>query len=125
MSVLFTLIEIVAVAEFPAASRAVAARECVVLVVVVESHEKLYGALVSSVPKFTPSSLNCTPTTPTLSEASADTGMVPATVAPLAGAVIETVGAIPSGAVVVNDQHALKALSLAGLAESLARLCHE
>src|SRR2546422_317865 len=41
---------------------------------------------------FVPSSLNCTPTTPTLSVALAETVIVPATVEPAAGALIETVG---------------------------------
>ena len=48
--------------------------------------------MVSSVPKLTPLSLNWTPTTPTLSEALAETAIVPETVALLAGAVIDTVG---------------------------------
>src|SRR5439155_13997548 len=46
---------------------------------------------------LTPSSLNCTPTTPTLSEALAETVTVPATVAPAAGAVMETAGGVVSG----------------------------
>ena len=46
-----------------------------------------------------PSSLNCTPATPTLSEAVAETvTAVPETVAPLAGVVRETVGGVVSGA---------------------------
>ena len=52
----------------------------------------LYGAAVSSAPRFAPSSLNCTPTTPTLSDAVAETVTVPETVLPSAGAVRETVG---------------------------------
>ena len=40
--------------------------------------------------------MNWTPTTPTLSEALAETVTVPATVAPVAGAVIETVGGVVS-----------------------------
>jgi hypothetical protein len=51
---------------------------------------------VTSAPRFAPSSLNCTPTTPTLSAALAETVVVPATVAPAAGAVIETVGGVLS-----------------------------
>ena len=125
-----TLLTVTAVAGlevvlFPAASRAVAVSECDPLVVVVLFQEIEYGLVVSSVPRFAPSNLNCTPTTPTLSLALADTVMVPDTVAPLVGAVMETVGAMASGAVVVNDQHALKVLSLGMVAESLARLCQE
>jgi hypothetical protein len=56
-----------------------------------------YGEEVSSVPKLAPSSKNCTPETPTASEAVADTVTEePETVAPLAGAVTETVGAVVS-----------------------------
>ena len=50
---------------------------------------------MSSVPIFTPSNLNCTPTTPTLSEADAVTFTAPVTVPPV-GEVIETVGAVVS-----------------------------
>jgi len=67
------------------------------LLAVVESQVNVYGVVVSSAPRLTPSSLNCTPTTATLSAAVADTTtLAPETVAPLAGAVIETVGAIES-----------------------------
>src|SRR5207253_890523 len=62
-----------------------------------------YGDAVSSVPSGVPSSLNCTPTTPTLSLALAVTVVVLETVAPPAGAVIETCGGTISGATsVVN-----------------------
>ena len=44
-----------------------------------------------------PSSWNCTPKTPTLSDAFADTVVDPDTVALFAGAVSETVGAVVSG----------------------------
>ena len=55
------------------------------------------GLAVISAPRLAPSSLNCTPTTPTLSDADADTvSLVPETVAPLAGAVIDTVGGVMS-----------------------------
>src|SRR2546428_12374863 len=47
---------------------------------------------MSSAPRLTPSSLNWTPTTPTLSVAFADTVIVPETVAPADGAVMETIG---------------------------------
>ena len=56
-----------------------------------------YGAAVTSAPRFAPSSLNCKPTTPTLSVALAETVTVPEMVAPATGAVIETVGGVVSG----------------------------
>ena len=56
----------------------------------------VYGAVVTSAPRFAPSSLNCTPATPTLSLALAVTEMLPVTVAPGAGAVTDTVGAVLS-----------------------------
>src|SRR5205809_2699086 len=92
-----------AVAVLPAASRTTAVRLCVPLLAVVVIQERVYGAAVTSAPRFAPSSLNCTPTTPTLSVALAETVIVPETVAPAAGAVIETVGGVVSGgAAVVN-----------------------
>jgi hypothetical protein len=52
-----------------------------------------YGGDMSSKPRLTPSSLNWTPTTPTLSEGLAETGtLFPETVADGAGDEIETVG---------------------------------
>src|SRR2546425_569535 len=48
------------------------------------------------------SSWNCTPTTPTLSVALAETVTVPKTAAPLSGAVIDTVGGVVSGAVLMT-----------------------
>ncbi len=53
---------------------------------------------MSSAPTFTPSSLNWTPATPTLSLADAETVTVPLSVAPAAGDVIETDGGIVSAA---------------------------
>src|SRR5439155_5160668 len=82
---------------FPAASRATAVSVCEPFEVFVVSQEIWYGATVSSAPRFDPSSRNCTPITPTLSEASAETGVVPETVAPLTGAVIEIEGGVVSG----------------------------
>ena len=52
--------------------------------------------MVTSAPMLVPSTLNCTATTPTLSEALADTVTVFATRALLDGAVMETVGAVVS-----------------------------
>src|SRR5207245_3261116 len=92
-----------AVAVLPAASRVMAVRVCTSLLAAVVFHERTYGAVVTSAPRLAPSSLNCTPTTPTLSVALADTVTVPAMVAPADGAVIETVGGVVSGgAAVVN-----------------------
>ena len=52
--------------------------------------------MVSSAPRFAPSSLNCTPATVPLSDALALIEIVPLTVAPPAGAVIDTVGGVVS-----------------------------
>jgi hypothetical protein len=54
-----------------------------------------YGALVSSAPMLAPSTRNCTPASPRSSAAVAVTCTSPVTVAPSAGAVIETVGGTP------------------------------
>src|SRR5205823_1235260 len=88
------------VCVLPAASRATAVSVCVPFAAVVVSHESEYGAVMSSAPRFAPSSLNCTPTTPTLSLVVAVTvAAVPDTVAPFVGAVIETTGGVVSGTV--------------------------
>src|SRR5437667_990090 len=84
------------VAVLPAASRATAVTLWLPFALKVVFQEIEYGAVVTSAPRFTPSSLNCTPTTPTLSVASADTVIVPDTVAPVDGAVMETVGGVVS-----------------------------
>src|SRR5690606_8587194 len=55
-------------------------------------HAMAYGAVVSGAPRFTPLSVNCTETTPTLSDALTETVTVPLTVAPAAGAVKLTDG---------------------------------
>src|SRR5882672_3402718 len=85
------------VVRFPAASRATAVRVCWPLLDPVVLTEIAYGAVVSSAPRAVPSEKNCTPATPTLSEALADTAIVPETVAPLAGAVRLTAGGVVSG----------------------------
>jgi len=83
----------VEVVLLPAASLATAVKTCWPFVVWVVFHEIEYGDVVSSVPRLLPSILNCTPMTPTLSDALAETVReVPETVAPLDGAVRETVG---------------------------------
>lgn len=86
-----------AVAVLPAASRARAASVCAPSATVVVSHKMLYGLVVFSALRFTPSSKNCTPATPILSLALADTVTVPETIAPLAGAIMATVGGVVSG----------------------------
>ena len=92
LTVTETLVEVVLL---PAASRALAVRTCVPLVTVVVFQEIEYGVAVSSIPRFTPSSRNCTPTTATLSVALAETVTVPTT-APTLGDVIATVGGVVS-----------------------------
>jgi hypothetical protein len=52
----------------------------------------VYGAAVTGLPTLAPSSWNCTLATPTLLVAFAATVAVPDTVAPFAGAVIDTTG---------------------------------
>src|SRR5213592_4740843 len=52
-----------------------------------------YGAAVTSAPRLAPFRWNCTPTTPTLSVALAETVTMPATEAPGLGEEIEMVGA--------------------------------
>src|SRR5436189_15617 len=84
------------VAALPAASRATAVSVWLPAVAVVVFQAIEYGAVVASAPRLAPSSLNWTPTTPTLSAAVALTVVVPVTVAPPAGAVIETVGGVVS-----------------------------
>src|SRR5438309_8162238 len=82
----------------PAPSRATAVRVCdEPLLAVVVSQGAEYGAAVTSAPTFTPSSRNCTPTTPMLSEALAVMVTVPETLAPDVGDVIDTVGGVVSG----------------------------
>ena len=103
-----------------AASRATAVRVCEGLVAVVVFHRMEYGDVVSSVPRFAPSSLNWTPTTPMLSLAVAESVVVePETVAPEVGAVSATVGEVVSGVVdVVNVLSALVPVLFAASVES-------
>src|SRR5437867_2894570 len=84
------------VVRLPAASRATAVSVCEPLVAVVVFHETAYGTVVSSAPRLAPSSLNWTPTTPTLSDAFAVTVTVDLTVAPFTGDVMLTVGGVVS-----------------------------
>src|SRR5438445_4390674 len=80
----------------PAASRATAVRPCVPSEAVVVSQEIEYGPVASSGPRLAPSSLNCTPTTPTLSLAFAVTRTASDTLAFAAGEVIDTDGGVAS-----------------------------
>src|SRR5439155_40558 len=77
-TVTLMLAEVVAL---PAASRALALSVWAPLGTVVVFQETEYGATRSSAPRLAPSSLNCTPTTPTLSAAAAETVTVFETVA--------------------------------------------
>src|SRR5262249_41419065 len=83
--------------RFPAASRATAVSVCVPFAAGAVSQLIEYGAAVSSGPSGLPSSWNCTPATPTLSDAPAARETVPDTVAPAAGAGIGTDGGEGSG----------------------------
>ena len=85
------------VVVLPLASRALAVSVCDPFDVAVVIHEKLYGALVSSAPTCVPSRRNATLATATLSDAFMETVTGPETVAPAAGAVIDTVGGTVSG----------------------------
>ena len=94
---LFTVsVTALAVVRFPAASRAIAVRVCELFVELVVSHETEYGGAVTSVPRFAPSSWNCTPITFTLSDAVAETVIVPETDPPSPGLVNDTVGGLLS-----------------------------
>jgi len=84
------------VVRLPAASRATAVNVCEPFPTVVVFHDAEYGVLVSSAPRLLPSTRNCTPATPTLSLAVALTVVVPDTVAPFAGELMLTVGAVVS-----------------------------
>jgi hypothetical protein len=78
----------------PTPSRARAARVWGPSDTVVESQAIEYGGVVTSAPSAAPSRRNCTPTTATGSEAVAETLTRPATVAPEAGDVIDTLGGV-------------------------------
>src|SRR5437016_5454365 len=92
LTLLTVTVTALAVVRFPAASRAIAVSVCEPLLVLVVFQETEYGDAVTSAPKFAPSSWNCTPTTPTLSDAAAETVIVPETDVPLLGLVSDTIG---------------------------------
>src|SRR5262245_36863104 len=96
-TVTFTAVE---VARFPALSRATARRVWAPSATAVLFQETPYALVVSSAPMFVlVSSLNWTPATASSSEAVAvRLREAPETVAPLVGAVMETVGAEASAA---------------------------
>src|SRR5881296_1638411 len=93
LTVTVTVAEVVVL---PAASRATAVRVWEPLAAAVVVHETPKGAEVFSAPRLAPSRRNCTPATPTLSEALAATVTGPVTVAPEAGALNDTVGGVVS-----------------------------
>src|SRR5260221_8091510 len=76
----------------PASSRATAVSVCDPSLAPAVFHDTAYGPVMSSAPRLAPSSLNCTPTRPTLSEAVALTLTVPARIAPATGALMLTLG---------------------------------
>src|SRR5690242_12665750 len=122
VTLLVTVTVTVAVVLLPAASRATAARVCAPLLALVVSQVVLKGEAVSSAPRFTPSSWNCTPATPTLSLALAETVIEPETVAALAGAEMETEGGVVSGLETVTVTEELAVLPAASRAVAV-RVC--
>src|SRR5262245_45145953 len=97
MSLLTVTVICVETRELPAASRALAFNTWTPFDTAVVFHCTEYGAERSSAPSGLSFSRNCTPATPTLSEAVADTVTLPSTVAPSAGADIDTSGGTVSG----------------------------
>src|SRR5882724_8653203 len=109
-----------AVAVLPAASRATAVSVCEPLLAVVVSQETAYGVAVASTPRLAPSRRNWTPATPTVSAALAVTVMVPLTVAPVAGAVMLTVGGVVSFDTVTVTAAAVAVLPAASRATAVS-----
>jgi hypothetical protein len=105
--------------EFPEASLALAERECIPLTAVKEFQLILYGAVITSAPRFAPSKINWTPTTPTLSLALAETVVVPETTEPPLGAEMLTVGAILSMFTVTLTPEEVVVLPAASLARAV------
>src|SRR3979411_2542305 len=99
------------VVAFPTLSLAIAESLCAPLVADVVFQEVEYGPATIKLPKLPPSSWNCTLATPTLSVALATTVMLPETVVPLPGEVIETTGGVvsPPEEAVVNVRSLLTA----------------
>src|SRR5258705_13146829 len=91
------MLTIAEVARLPAASRAMALNRCTPAVAPAEFQVVEYGEELSSVPRLAPSRRNCTPATPTLSAALAETLIcVPMLLAPPVGAVSAIVGGVVS-----------------------------
>ncbi len=105
--------------KLPAASDACAVRLCPPSVPVVVAHDALNGASVS-VLSNTPSTKNCTWVTPTLSDAVAEIGMDPLTVAPSAGPMILAIGGVVSEPPVERVISSVKSVSLLSLWLSIA-----
>src|SRR5262249_58188823 len=85
------------------------------------AHVIVYGLELSPGPRFAPSRMNWTPATPMLSVAAADTVTAePETVAPFAGAVIDTEGGVVSGGGALLTMTVIAAAVAALLAASRA-----
>src|SRR5207244_4652942 len=87
------MVTAVAVVVLPAASRAIAVSVWDALLAVVVFQESEYGAVVSSAPRFAPSSRNWTPAPKSVAEAKAVTVVILETVDPTAWAVAGKSGA--------------------------------
>jgi len=122
--VLFTVTDTPALVVFvPAVSVATAVNVCVALLSVVVFKDSEYGAVVSAAPEFAPSTWNCTLAIPMLEDALAVTVIVPLTVAPLAGAVMEAVGGAVLALFTVTDTPALVVLFPAVSVATAANVC--
>src|SRR5437016_3756970 len=97
-SLLTVMVTAPEMAVLPAASRATAVRVWAPLAARTVFHDMMYGAVVTSSPRLLPSTLNCTPATPTSSVALAERVILSKTVAPVGGAVMETAGGVMSDA---------------------------
>src|SRR5687768_18533405 len=95
LTVMFTAADVV---RLPALSLATAVSVWLPLAVAAVFQAMEYGDVGSAEPRLTPSSLNWTLTTPTLSLALAVTLTVPDTAAPAAGDVMAAAGGVGSGA---------------------------
>ena len=82
-------------------------------------HDVEYGLDVRSTPRFDPSILNPTPTTPALLEAVAEIVIVPETFEPSIGLVIETVGGVVPEVSVVAVTDELCGLSFPDASKAL------
>src|SRR5436853_93929 len=80
------------VVVWPAVPRAIAVKALLHVLAVAGFHAIEYGAAVSSAARLAPSRRNCTPATPTLSDALAVTVVTAETMAPVAGAVTVIAG---------------------------------